>query len=102
MKTPETRSEARKTKAEVARQGEQLVIEAYPDILDALIAKAKEGSYQHAKLLFDLVDAAPSKPKDDADDLPGPSLAEILIERLQLMEEEEPGSGLGPESGAMA
>jgi hypothetical protein len=76
------------------------IIEAAPEIADALIAQAKSGSCPHAKFLFDFADAIPEKPKDDDDDLPGPSLAEILLERLQIVEEEE--SGTNPEGAALA
>ena len=68
------------------------VLVAAPAILDSLITKATEGSYQHAKFLFDLLEPAASKraaKDDDVDDLPGPSLAEMLIERLQLVETQD-------------
>ncbi len=88
--------------ADILRACREGVLKAAPDITDALIAKAREGSYQHAKFLFDLVTAALPKPKDEDDDLPGPSLAEILLERLQLLDPEESASGNTPESGAVA
>lgn len=90
-------------KNEVFRQGQQRVLDAYPEIIDALVAEAKEGSCQHAKFLFDLVQAAPEKKRDqEDDDNPGPSLAEILLERLQTLEEEDAAARLSAESAAHA
>ena len=70
------------------------VLTAAPAIVDALIAKAAEGSYQHAKFLFDFANTAPVRQKDDEDDIPGPSLAEILIERLKIIEAEDAAAAL--------
>ena len=73
---------------EIAQQCREMVLESAPEITEALIKKAMEGSQQHAKFLFDFAfDAAP-KDADDEDDLGGPSLAEILLERLRQLEEE--------------
>lgn len=65
----------------------EAIFNAAPDIVDALIGQAKSGSCPHAKFLFDLVEAIPAREKKEKDDdLPGPSLAEMLLERLQLVE----------------
>ena len=100
MTSNETQS-AYPTAAEVFQRGREAVLDAYPDIIDALIAQAKKGSYQHAKFLFDLVDTAPAKQAEE-ESLPGPSLAEILLERLQIIEAEDAAERTGPESGALA
>jgi hypothetical protein len=71
--------------AAAIRSGQEKVLAAAPEIFDALIAQAIKGSYQHAKFLFDLLDFAPDESLAE-DDIPGPSLAEILLDRLQLMQ----------------
>lgn len=87
-------------RAQVLQTCRDRVLKAAPDIIDALIAQATKGSCAHAKFLFDLLETAPAKHKDDEDDLPGPSLAQILLERLQLLEEES--ASPVTESGAQA
>jgi hypothetical protein len=83
------------------KQCRQTIVEHLPAITQALIDEAEGGSCPHAKFLFDVVNAIPTKAKvDDDDDIPGPSLAEILLERLQELQEEQPGTL--PESAAMA
>ncbi len=52
-------------------------------IVDAVITKALEGSYQHAKFLFDYAGLSHQPTPDDD----GPSLAQVLLERLGLYEE---------------
>jgi hypothetical protein len=100
MTTSDTQSDPRRpNKAEVFRQREQKILEAHPEIIDALIEQAKKGSYQHAKFLFDLVDTTPAKQAEE-ESLPGPSLAEILLERLQIIEAENAAEA-GSESGVM-
>jgi hypothetical protein len=49
--------------------------------------------------LFDLVDTTPAKQAEE-ESLPGPSLAEILLERLQIIEAENAAEA-GSESGVM-
>lgn len=103
MTNPKAQSDPRPlTKAEVFRQGEQKILQAHPKIVDALIEQARKGSYQHAKFLFDLVDAVPTRPKDDDGEVPGPSLAEIVMERLQLVDPQSPNEGASPERVARA
>ena len=72
----------------------QNVIEHLPAITKAMIVQAEDGSCQHAKFLFDFVNVNPTTAKDaDEDDIPGPSLAEILLERLTALgEDEDPGT----------
>ncbi len=84
---PHTKRPPSKT-SEVLDVCRENVLLAAIEIIDALIAKSKEGSYQHAKFLFDLLETTPKRAadKDGDDDLPGPSLAEMLIERLQLVD----------------
>ena len=72
---------------EVRSQCQKLVIENALEITQKLIDKAMEGSQQHAKFLFDFAFADARSTKEEDDDLPGPSLAEILLERLRQLEE---------------
>lgn len=74
--------------SEVRSRCRQMVAANAPEITQKLIEKALEGSHQHAKFLFDFAFAEAAKGKDDEDELPGPSLAEILLERLREFEEE--------------
>ncbi|HLH09178.1 MAG TPA: hypothetical protein VKW78_18215 [Terriglobales bacterium] len=59
------------------------VLAAFPDILDKMVEKAKEGSLQHAKFLFDWAKLEPSFPDEQTADCSGPSLAKMLLDRLQ-------------------
>ena len=68
----------------ILRQAALDVVRAVPRIVPALIDEAAEGSYLHAKFLFDF--AGISTPERDPDDEPQ-SLAAILLERLALDEE---------------
>ena len=96
--TNETQPEVRET-AEVLRDCRTRVLTAAPEIMTALILKATEGSYQHAKFLFDLLDA-PAPQASGEEMVPGPSLAEILMERLQLVDMgEEDDAGRMPVEG---
>lgn len=58
------------------------ILQAVPDILDAMIEKAKGGSQQHAKFLFDWakLDARFSNEEEEGS---CPSLAQILLDRLR-------------------
>ena len=86
---------------EVFGQCRERALQATPEIVDALIKQAKGGSYQHAKFLFEFVQAEAPREKED-DDLPGPSLAEILLERLQLIDPEDPDAPPHAESASGA
>jgi hypothetical protein len=61
----------------------QAVERALPDIVAALIKQAEQGSYQHAKFLFELAGIGnlqqPSAPEEE-------SLAALLFRELQLEE----------------
>lgn len=59
------------------------MLAAYPDIVDKLVEQAKQASVPHAKLCFELLDARARK-SDDEDEEDGTTLAEYLIEQLQL------------------
>ncbi len=81
-------------KTDVVAQCRDQVFEAAPEIIQALIAEAKRGSCPHAKFLFDFAEAIPPREKKDKDEeRHGPSLAEVLLERLDLM---EPLDAAGP------
>ncbi len=58
------------------------LLQAVPEILDAMIEKAKGGSQQHAKFLFDWakLDATFSNEEEESS---CPSLAQILLDRLR-------------------
>ena len=81
-----------KNQSEALRECQNRILVAAPVITDALIEQAKKGSYQHAKFLFDLAfpPAPKSAAKDGDEELPGPSLAETLLERLDHLLEEDP------------
>lgn len=61
----------------------QAVKGALPDIVEALITQAEQGSYQHAKFLFEFagIGTLPPVPADGEE-----SLAALLIRELQLEE----------------
>lgn len=65
-----------------------MVLEHAPEITQALIDQAIEGSCQHAKFLFDFAFPPEPKRQDEEEELPGPSLAEILLARLEELGEE--------------
>jgi hypothetical protein len=56
------------------------ILQAVPEILDAMIEKAKGGSQQHAKFLFDWAKLEPTFTSDE-EESSRPSLAEILLEQ---------------------
>lgn len=60
------------------------IIEKLPDIISAVIGKANEGSYLHAKFLCEFAgltaDPAQHPPEEDL----GPSLADLLLHELEL------------------
>jgi len=58
------------------------VLRAVPDILDAMIEKAKGGSQQHAKFLFDWAKLEPNF-VEEAEGSSCPSLAQILLDKLR-------------------
>lgn len=77
-----------KTQSDVLSQCREMVVEHAPEITQALIDKAIDGSYQHAKFLFDFAFPPAPKRSDEEEDLPGPSLAEILLASLAELEED--------------
>jgi hypothetical protein len=99
MTTNETQS-AHPTFAQVMKECRQTIIEHLPVITKVMIGQAEEGSCQHAKFLFDLVDTAPAKPAEE-ESLPGPSLAETLLERLQIVEAQDAAEEMGSGSGVI-
>ena len=58
------------------------VLAAVPEILDAMIEKAKAGSQQHAKFLFDWAKLEPSFGENEEEN-GAPSLAKFLLEKLR-------------------
>src|SRR5436309_101349 len=64
---------------------EQAIFQAMPDIVTALIAKAKGGSYLHANFLFNFAGADNRGPEDDGDDDEqgnGGSMVDSLMKKL--------------------
>ncbi len=84
----------------ILKQCREKVLANLPAITQAMIDQAADGSCPHAKFLFDLIDAAPAK--ENNNDLPGPSLAEILMERLKLVSPDDPAAQAPPDSEACA
>jgi len=77
------KSESRRI-AVARKSGRDSVLAAYDEIVKKLVEEAKKASVPHAKLCFELLEN-PRKAKDDSDeDDDHPSLAEYLIEQLQL------------------
>ncbi len=74
---------AQKLKATEPRDVVSTIRGAEIAIVDAVIIKALEGSYQHAKFLFDYAGLSHQPTPEDNE----PSLAEVLLERLGLYEE---------------
>ena len=69
------------------RQAVAAVFNALDGIVQAMIARANEGSHLHAKLLFDFagISAASLAPEAGAEE---PSLTRLLMEKLEQMAEE--------------
>jgi hypothetical protein len=85
MKNPEKQSEARRI-ADARREGVDTALSAYREIVDALVKQAKGGSCPHAKLVFELLERKMAKAAvEDDEEEEGPSLADIVLERLQLV-----------------
>ncbi|MGI9100926.1 MAG: hypothetical protein ACR2IF_00650 [Terriglobales bacterium] len=62
--------------------------DAKNDIVAALIAEAKGGSYQHAKFLFEFAGISDAGP--DEDDVTEESLAEFFVKQLRLADPDDP------------
>jgi len=58
------------------------ILQAVPEILDAMIEKAKGGSQQHAKFLFDWAKLDATF-RNEEEENSCPSLAQILLDRLR-------------------
>jgi len=58
------------------------VLRAVPDILDAMIEKARKGSQQHAKFLFEWAKLEPNFVEEE-EQRSRPSLAQILLDKLR-------------------
>lgn len=75
MNTGSTRTE------DVCADAVERILEAVPEILDAMIEKAKGGSQQHVKFLFDWAKLDPTFTNEEEES--GPSLAQILLDKLR-------------------
>lgn len=71
---------------ELEQELAQLIRGSAPDIVKRVIDKAREGSYQHAKFLFELAGIDLARP-DDADGEEQESLAAFLRRELKVMPE---------------
>lgn len=70
----------------------RLIRESAPGIVKSVVAKAQEGSYLHAKFLFELVGIDLKQGADEAGE--GESLAAYLLRELKQQEaEESPAAG---------
>lgn len=82
-----TRASKQRTRASESGATPRIAVDAIRDaeldIIDAVIDKALEGSYQHAKFLFDYVGLSHQPGSEQSE----PSLAQVLLERLGLEEE---------------
>lgn len=64
-----------------AGDGVAQILKARKAIIDALIEHAKKGSYLHAKFLFDYARISQAEDPDSEREV---SLAELLLEKLQI------------------
>lgn len=71
-----------KAQSEVLHACQEKILKAAPKITDRLIEQAEKGSYQHAKFLFDLALSASGKSAEKDDEVPGPPLADIILQRF--------------------
>lgn len=81
---PGRRAAAEAPPARAPRPALQAIREDVDEIIEALLLKAKKGSYLHAKFLFDY--AGLSSASDDQRAAHEQSLAELLLEKLALEE----------------
>jgi hypothetical protein len=78
------KSSGEKSAVSVAAEIRRHVFDNAGNVLDAVINKANEGSYQHAKFLFELAGLfpAPAAADEEADD----SLAAYVLRRLDMQD----------------
>ncbi len=79
------------TPQEACRRAVAAIVRACPEIIQAQIEKASEGSYLHARLLFDFagLSGALGSPAAEQDH----SLARLLLQQLQIEDEAEDAAG---------
>jgi hypothetical protein len=76
---------------DILHSARQRVWADWPEIVGALTEQAKQGSCTHAKFLYEFAFTTDAKCASEEEELPGPSLAEILIEKLnEVLQEPEP------------
>ena len=68
--------------------GRKAILRARPGIIRALLKQARQGSWQHAKFLFEYAGVAHSDPPGQEAE-PEQSLAALLLEKLQIETEEQ-------------
>ncbi len=80
MKRPSKPKAATKPRAR-PQDPARTIEQALPEIVDALIAEAKQGSYQHARFLFEFAGLGgfPRPPAEEEE-----SLAALLLRELQV------------------
>jgi hypothetical protein len=66
------------------------IFRSMPEIVDALITKAKAGSYLHANFLFGFAGADNREPGEDDDDDEQGSMVDFLMKRLDAEAASEP------------
>ena len=68
----------------------EAIFKSMPEIVDAVIIKAKAGSYLHANFLFNFAGADHREPGEDEDDEEHGSLVDFLMKRLDAEAAVEP------------
>jgi len=68
------------TPAEAVEQSRKLIINATPKITEGVIVQAKEGSYLHARMLFDFAGLTAVQPPEAASVSP---VLEVLMKELE-------------------
>src|SRR5690349_635416 len=93
MSKSDKQSETRRI-SDAKKSGREQVLAAYDEIVEKLVEQAKQASVPHAKLCFELLDARSRKTADDDEDEDCTSLAEYILEQLQLepLPEDHPNS----------
>jgi len=87
--TPAVQAISAEESLQIARERVQ---NAMPEIIQAFVEEAKQGSCQHAKFLMDFVAEEPEGEKED-EEPEGESLASILLKELRESEVVEQDAG---------
>ncbi len=89
---PKPATPASATREDAAGRALAQILQAFPDIIAAQIAAARDGSHQHAKFLCEFAGLSAALATDSA--APDDSLARLLLDRLQIADQvSEPRPG---------